>query len=368
MNKQNKSLKSWMKESNIDVLLCQTRANVYYISGFDTDPHERLVGVFLFQEAEPLLVCPGMEVNQVKDVFTEGEIVGYSDTEDPWQKIKEAFLARGVSPQRIAVEQNLPWHRVKVLEGLYPEAELIDGDDALLGQRVIKTQAEIKNLRAAARLADYGVEVGISALKEGVTEMEVLAKIEYELKKEGVREMSFSTMVLFGEKAGDPHGNPGSRQLKKGDAVLFDLGVVKDGYCSDITRTVFFGEVREEDQIVYETVLAAQEASLAECKPGNPISGLDKAARNLIADRGYGDYFPHRIGHGLGIEVHEFPSLNDQNEAPLQTGMTLTIEPGIYIPNKLGVRIEDDVLITEDGYETLTIFPKDITVVPEKLR
>ena len=359
-------MKKWMMDSNVDVLMCQTRANVYYLSGFDTDPHERLVAVFLFPEADPIFVCPGMEVNQVKDIFTEGEIIGYSDTEDPWIKIKQAFLSRGVAPAKIAIEQNTPWSRVKTIQELFSSAELVDVDNAILAQRIIKSEEEIKLLRAAARLADYGVEAGISALREGVTEMEVLAKIEYELKREGIREMSFSTMVLFGEKAGDPHGNPGDRKLKKGDAVLFDLGVVRNGYCSDITRTVFFDHVKEKDQLVYETVLEAQEASLQECKPGGTIAQLDKSARQLIAERGFGDYFPHRIGHGLGIEVHEFPSLNDQNETPLKEGMTITIEPGIYIPNELGVRIEDDVLITVDGYETLTIYPKALTIVPSK--
>jgi Xaa-Pro dipeptidase len=193
--------------------------------------------------------------------------------------------------------------------------------------------------------------------------MEVLAKIEYELKKKGIREMSFSTMVLFGEKSGDPHGNPGERKLKAGDIVLFDLGVVLDGYCSDITRTVAYKSISEKQKDIYNTVLKAELASIEASKPGTRIGDLDKVARDIITDAGYGDYFPHRIGHGIGINVHEFPSMSHLNEGILKEGMVYTIEPGIYLPGIGGVRIEDDILVTADGCETLTEFPKELQIV-----
>lgn len=359
-------LKKWMIENKIDGLMCQSRPNVFYLTGFDADPHERLVAILLFPEDDPLMVCPGMEVNQVQSIFTKGEIFGYSDTEDPWEKIQHACKNKELSLHKLTIERGIPWERVKKLQAIFPEIQLIEVDDVLLSQRLIKEEEEISYIKEAAKLADYGVEVGIKALKEGITEMEVLAIIEYELKQQGIREMAFTTMVLFGEKAGDPHGSPGDRQLKKGDAVLFDLGVVWKGYCSDITRTVFFDHVKDEDKKVYETVLQAQEKSLQACKPGNKIGNLDVAARKIISDQGYGDYFPHRIGHGLGIEVHEFPSLNETNDSTLKPGMVFTIEPGIYIPNQLGVRIEDDVLITSTGYEILTSFPKELTIITAK--
>jgi Xaa-Pro dipeptidase len=207
------------------------------------------------------------------------------------------------------------------------------------------------------------VEVGVAALHEGVTEMEVLAKIEYELKKKGISQMSFSTMVLFGEKAGQPHGKPGLRKLQHGDFVLFDLGVVLDGYCSDITRTVAFGDLDEKRREIYDTVLQAQLKALEASKPGTRIGDLDVIARNHITEAGYGDNFPHRIGHGLGIDVHEFPSMSDNNDGVLREGMTYTIEPGIYIDDIGGVRIEDDVYVTADGHETLTKYPKELQII-----
>jgi Xaa-Pro dipeptidase len=212
-------------------------------------------------------------------------------------------------------------------------------------------------------MADFGVEVGVKALKEGITEMEVLATIEFELKKKGIREMSFSTMVLFGEKAGDPHGNPGNRTLKAGDFVLFDLGVMLDGYCSDITRTFVYKSATEKQKEIYNTVLQAELASLEASKPGNRIGDLDQIARDIITNAGYGEQFPHRIGHGLGINVHEFPSMSHLNDGTLVKGMVYTIEPGIYVPEIGGVRIEDDVLVTEDGFETLTKYPKELQII-----
>lgn len=360
---RHRSLQDWLKKEDVDLAMFQTKENVFYLSGFHADPHERIIAVFLFREAEPFIICPNMEVNQIKKVFQIGEIIGYSDTDNPWKKIKEAVEKRVSNVKRIGLETDTQWGRVKKLSQLYPEAELIEADEQILLQRLIKSEEEIAKLKEAAKYADFGVELGTKALKEGITELEVVATIEYELKKKGIKQMSFSTMVLFGEKAGDPHGVPGERKLKKGDAVLFDLGVVYEGYCSDITRTVFFDHVPEKGKEIYNIVLHAELLALEACKPGNEIAALDNVARNWIAEKGYGAHFPHRIGHGLGIGVHEYPSLTNMNKNKLLPGMTFTIEPGIYIPNELGVRIEDDVLITENGYETLTKFPKELIVI-----
>ncbi|WP_280769913.1 M24 family metallopeptidase [Salipaludibacillus daqingensis] len=366
MSKRIQYIKEKLIKTNADALMVQTRANVFYLSGFDTNPHERLVAVFVFKNEDPLLICPNMEVNQVKDIFNSGAIIGYSDTESPWEKLQDYLQTKGIKHDQLAIESTLSWDRMKAWQKINKDVSFLEADPYLNELRVIKDETEITILKEAAELADRGIKAGIKALHEGVTEMEVLATIEYSLKKIGIREMSFSTMVLFGEKAGDPHGNPGDRELQKGDAVLFDLGVVWKGYCSDITRTVFFDHVKDDDKKIYDTVLKAQNKALTICKPGEPISSLDKTARNEIANAGFGSYFPHRIGHGLGIDVHEFPSLNDKNASQLMKGMTFTIEPGVYIPNQAGVRIEDDVLITSDGYETLTKFPKELTIVPYK--
>ncbi|MGD6967956.1 M24 family metallopeptidase [Rossellomorea vietnamensis] len=365
MSKRIEKIQTWLKEQNIEAVFINSKENVFYLSNFLTDPHERLMGLFLFKEAEPLFVLPAMEEGQLRSAGWQHEILGYKDHENPWDLIKASIRRRKTgNPEKLAIEKEvLSYSRSKAFLSLFPKVEVINAEDKLNELRVVKDEREIEIIRRAAEMADFGVQTGVNALQEGITEMEVLAKIEFELKKKGIRQMSFSTMVLFGEKSGEPHGNPGSRQLKAGDFVLFDLGVVLEGYCSDITRTVAFKTVSDKQREIYDTVLKAELASLEVSKPGNRIGDLDSTARKIISDAGYGEYFPHRIGHGMGINVHEFPSMSHMNDGVLKEGMVYTIEPGIYLPEVGGVRIEDDVLVTENGYETLTKFPKDLQII-----
>jgi len=360
-------LSSWIKQESIDAAFLTSTANVFYLCGFHCHPHERLLGLFVFPEAEPLLICPQMEVKQAKDAGWSYQILGYDDTQNPWEMIRDAFTSRQIHPdgvRTLAVEKDhLSCRRAELLMSIFPGVRLVSAEEKMHQLRMIKDAKEIGIMREAARLADYGVEVGISALKEGVTEMEVVAAIEMALKQKGIQGMAFSTMVLFGEKSGLPHGIPDNRRLQEGDLVLFDLGVVLEGYCSDITRTVAYRSVGEQQREIYETVLQAQLNALGKCKPGTPIRELDKTARDVIKKAGYGNHFPHRLGHGLGIEVHEYPSLTETNTDPLQPGMAITVEPGIYVEGVGGVRIEDDVIITEEGCEILTGFSKELRIV-----
>ncbi|WP_349407814.1 Xaa-Pro peptidase family protein [Pseudalkalibacillus sp. SCS-8] len=365
MNQRLEKFSQWLQESGQTFAFIHSSANVFYLSNFNTEPHERLLGLFVFPDKDPFLVCPGMEVSQAKDAGWQYEIIGHGDADDPWELIHSALKERGVTEaQHVAIEkETLSYERAEQLMKRYPSVTFTSAEEKLHELRLIKDANELEILRKAAELADFGVETGVNALREGCTEMEVLATIEYELKKKGIREMSFSTMVLFGEKSGQPHGNPGDRKLKKGDLVLFDLGVVLDGYCSDITRTVAFQEVNDKQKEIYDIVLKAQLETLEISKPGTRLGDLDKKAREIITNAGYGDFFPHRIGHGIGIDVHEYPSMSENNDNLLKEGMTYTIEPGIYLPHIGGVRIEDDLLVTKDGCETLTKYPKELQIV-----
>ena len=249
------------------------------------------------------------------------------------------------------------------MEQLFPGVTFGRLDEQLNSMRNIKSEEELEKLREAARLADYAVEVGCNEIAEGKTELEILMAIEFELKKKGAEKMAFDTMVLSGPKTASPHGNPGNRKIKKGDFVLFDLGVVYQGYCSDITRTVAFGEPTDAQREIYETVSKAEQAAVDSVRPGVKAMEIDKAARDVIEQAGYGRYFTHRVGHGLGISVHEYPSVTGTNELVLEEGMVFTIEPGIYHPGITGVRIEDDVVVTADGVEVLTKFPKELQIL-----
>lgn len=357
-------LSKWLKQEDISFALITSTPNLFYLSNFYTTPHERIVALGIFQDSEPFLICPKMEMAEAKNAGWSFELLGYSDTDNPWEQLTETIKKRNIDVSCIAIEkEHLSFERGEKLNNLFPSATFKNVEDQLNQLRLLKDKTEISILREAARLADFGVQVGIDAIKEGKTELEIVATIEYELKKKGVREMSFATMVLTGAKTAAPHGTPAMHKIQKGDLVLFDLGVIVDGYCSDITRTVAFHDINENQREIYNTVLKAQLAAVDICKPGTEIGGIDRTARDIITDAGFGDYFTHRIGHGLGIGIHEFPSLNATNKDVLKTGMTFTIEPGIYVPDIGGVRIEDDLLITEDGVEVLTKFPKELMII-----
>ncbi|HET7626806.1 MAG TPA: Xaa-Pro peptidase family protein [Bacillales bacterium] len=366
MNERLTPLCQWLRENECDFAFIHSTANVFYLSGFHCTPHERLLGLLVFPTDESVLICPRMEVNRAKNSGGTDEIIGYSDTDDPWTLIGETFTKRAIKNARTAAieKQKLPFSYGEALKKQFPHLTFLDADEKLGELRMTKDANELRMLREAARYADLAVEIGVEAIEEGRTEMEVLATIEYEMKKKGIREMAFSTMVLAGENAAHPHGTPGKREIRKGDFVLFDLGVVLDGYCSDITRTVAYGHVNDKQREVYETVLQAQETALALSRPGLRIGDLDAAARKVIDDAGYGEYFPHRLGHGLGIEAHEAPSMGGNNDETLKPGMVYTVEPGIYIvDDAIGVRIEDDVYLSENGPECLTRFPKTLQVI-----
>ncbi|MDZ5712463.1 M24 family metallopeptidase [Jeotgalibacillus haloalkalitolerans] len=350
-------IQAYLKDEQIDCAFLTSTENVTYTTGFRSDPHERWLAVYIPADGDAILICPGMEVEDARGAGWEGSIIGYSDTESPLELLKA-----GVSGfKRVAIEKNhLTVERLELFHQVFGECQVHAAEHMMNDMRVIKSDEEVTLLKKAAELADFAIETACSELEEGRTELEVLAKVEYELKKKGITEMSFSTMVLTGENASSPHGTPGDTRIKKGDLVLFDLGVVYKGYCSDITRTVAFGEISDQQQEIYKTVLKAEMTALEMVKPGVKSSDLDLAARKVIEDAGYGDYFPHRLGHGLGLNVHEYPSITSESDIVLKKGMTFTIEPGIYLPGVAGVRIEDDVLVTENGYETLTKFPKTL--------
>ena len=357
-------IQQFLHNENIDAAFITTPDNVFYVSGFKSDPHERLLGVMIFKDAEPFIICPMMEVPDVKATGWKFEAAGHTDTDDAWEIVLNTIKSRGLSLDKIAIEKShLTVERLERMEKLLPGTTFLRVDEQLNSMRNIKSEDELVNLRKAAELADYAIEVGCSEIAEGKTEIEILMAIEAAVKKKGAEKMSFDTMVLSGLKTASPHGTPGDRKIQKGDFILFDLGVVYNGYCSDITRTVAFGEPTEKMREVYETVRSAEQAAADLVKPGVKAKDIDKAARDIIDAAGYGDYFTHRIGHGLGISVHEFPSMTGTNELLLEKGMVFTIEPGIYHPEITGVRIEDDVVVTESGVEVMTKFPKELKII-----
>jgi len=352
-----------LKKDDIDSVFMTSKENVFYYSGLYANAHERLIAVYLDKFGNQFLIVPELELEDAKNSGWSSDIISYFDHENPWEKIGH-YLKDKKEIHSMAIEKdNMNVTRYETLKNYANDLNIVDGQALLNEIRLIKDENEYKWLKEACEYADFAVETALKHIAVGKTELEIVAEIEYALKKEGIQDMSFPTTVLTGVKSALPHGNPNNTKIEHGDFVLMDLGVVHKGYCSDITRTVIVGEASEKQKEIYDIVLNAQLAAIEASQIGTPLGKIDEAARQVIDEAGYGKFFPHRIGHGLGIDVHEFPSLSSNNEDLLQAGMCYTIEPGIYVPTIGGVRIEDDLFITKEGPVTLTAFSKDLIVL-----
>jgi Xaa-Pro aminopeptidase len=218
-------------------------------------------------------------------------------------------------------------------------------------------------MESAQRIAERALEEILNEIRPGVAEREIAARIQYLMLHYGAENMSFDPIVVSGPNTSLPHGVPGDREIQEGDFITMDFGVIYQGYCSDMTRTVALGHATEEMKKVYDTVLQAQLAGIAATKAGVTGKQIDAAARQVITDAGYGDYFGHGYGHSLGMEVHESPNCNPKGETPMAENMVTSAEPGIYLPGKFGVRIEDVVVFTKEGCEILTASPKNLIII-----
>ena len=242
-------------------------------------------------------------------------------------------------------------------------AKLVPFNAKINGFRGVKEEWELDNMRKAQAIADKAFAEVLPRIKVGMSELELQAELIYCLYKNGGHGLSFDPIVVSGPNSSMPHGVAGDRKIQEGDFITLDFGVLYNGYCSDMTRTVAVGYATEEMKKVYDTVLQAQLAGLAITKAGVPGQDIDAAARKVITDAGYGQYFGHGYGHSLGLEVHESPSPNARNPEPMPLHAVASAEPGIYLPGKFGVRIEDSVIFTEDGYENLATSPKNLIIV-----
>ena len=242
-------------------------------------------------------------------------------------------------------------------------AKLTPFNKEISGFRGVKEDWELELMRKAQQIADKAFAEVLPRIQVGMTELELQAELIYCMYKNGAHGLSFDPIVVSGPNSSMPHGVAGERKIREGDFITMDFGVLYMGYCSDMTRTVAVGYATEEMQKVYNTVLEAQLAGLAVTKAGVPGKDIDGAARKVIADAGYGAYFGHGYGHSLGLEIHESPSPNARNDQPMPLHAVASAEPGIYLPGKFGVRIEDCVIYTEDGYENLATSPKNLIIV-----
>ena len=250
----------------------------------------------------------------------------------------------------------------KHLDNALP-CELVPAQKLVGELRAVKDEEELERMKKAQAITDAAFDAIVKFIRPGMTELEIAARLQYEMLTRGAEKMSFDPIVASGPNGSKPHAVPSERKVQTGEFLTMDFGCKVGGYCSDMTRTVALGEPTEEMKKVYQTVLEAQLAGIAVTRAGVPGKSIDAAARKVIADAGYGEYFGHGYGHSLGIEIHESPNANTREETLLPVGAVVSAEPGIYLPGKFGVRIEDVTILREDGCEILTKSPKELIIL-----
>ncbi|MCL6457940.1 MAG: Xaa-Pro peptidase family protein [Gorillibacterium sp.] len=357
-----KNLEQGMAGEGLDALLVTDPKHVYYLTGFASNPHERFLGLLLVRGEEPVLIVPALDAEAAQAASSVPTILTHRDTDNPYNLLKEHLSSTKLGTLGIEKE-HFSVARYEQLSHAVSVGSFSDIGPLLRKMRAKKTPEEIRRMKHAAELVEEVLRRGLEHVKAGVSELELVAELEYLMKKLGASGPSFDTMVLSGPNTALPHGVPGKRVIQPGDFLMFDLGVYAAGYASDITRTFAVEEPDSKLVAIYNAVLAANEAGIAASKPGATFGSVDRAAREVIEAAGFGAYFTHRVGHGLGMDTHEYPSLHGLNEDIIETGNVFTVEPGVYVPGLGGVRIEDDVLVTESGAQTLTSFPKALCVL-----
>jgi Xaa-Pro aminopeptidase len=349
-------LQTRLADAGVDVLLVTNLVNVRWLTGFTGSNGLALVG-----PDRRIFVSDFRYVRQAADELTGFTFhQGSRDLNDAVAELLPAGPVRlGFEDQHVSVRR----HRL-LAELLGDRVELAAAGGLVEDLRTVKDEAELGRIRAAAALADAALQRTLEGGLVGRTEREVALALEDEMRRLGATGPSFESIVAAGPHGALPHANPRDVPIPPDQLVVIDWGALLDGYCSDCTRTVATGEgISDEAREVYELVRSAQATALAEVGPGRPARELDGAARELIAAAGHGEEFGHPLGHGVGIEVHEAPRLGQQNAEPVQPGNVVTVEPGVYLPERFGVRIEDLVAVTDDGHEVLSALPKDLTVI-----
>jgi Xaa-Pro aminopeptidase len=351
-------------EAGLDALLISPGADLRYLTGYDAQPLERLTCLVLPVDAEPCLVVPALErpAAQASPAGNLGiEIVGWAETDDPYALVA-ARLPHTVA--RVGLDNRMWFEKALALRAALPGAEQSLAGAALYGLRMRKTPEEAAALRRAGEAIDRVHSRVGEWLRAGRTEREVGRDIADAIVAEGHVRADF-VIVGSGPDSASPHHELSDRVIQRGDPVVVDIGGTTDeGYCSDSTRVYVAGEAPEEFLHLYAVLLRAQTAQTDAVRPGITASELDAVGRDLITEAGYGDCFIHRTGHGIGLESHEEPYITADSDLPLEPGMAFSIEPGIYLPNRYGARIEDIVICTEDGGERLNRTSRELVVIP----
>jgi len=359
-------LRNLMKEFDIEVLAINAGKDLKYISGLDFHLSERPVVLFIPTEGVSALVYPAFETTKAESSKIELQLFPYQEDSSTWVDIfKKAFSETAITDTSIGVSPgSLRFLELDLMQSALKHKKIFSAEGVFRQLYIQKDETAVNAIREAVRIAENAFTNILPNIKPGKTEKQISNELFISLLREGSEaDLPFEPIIASGPNSANPHATPSDRILENGDVLIVDWGARHNGYVSDMTRSFLIGKVNEEFKIIAQIVKQANQTARDMIKPGIKAKEIDAAARNHIVKSGFGEYFTHRTGHGIGLEEHENPYISQSSEEILNPGMSFTIEPGIYIPGKGGIRIEDNVIVTQDRHETLTSLPRDLAVL-----
>jgi len=355
IKKRLKIFKNKIEKENkeIEGFLVTNLKNLYYLTGFDGE------GSALITNRNNYLLTDSRYTEQAEKESSNFKII----TDDPKKKNARVLAMKKIIERnkinKIAFESiDLNYADFIKYSESFQSVEFLPTKNIVEQIRMLKDKEEIIKMKKAAQITTESLKEVFEIMEPGVRELEIASELAYTMRKKGAQKEAFETIVVSGERSSLPHGKPSEKKINEGELIIIDVGANYHSYNSDITRTIIIGRENKKQKKIFSIVSDAQKASLEFLKPGVKCKEVDFVARDIIAKKGYGKYFGHGLGHGVGLDIHEIPRVSSNDDTILLPGMVVTIEPGIYLPEVGGVRIEDSVLITEEGYEILTWFPK----------
>ena len=359
-------LQERMKQSGLQAVALNPSPNLAYLTNLHYHLMERPIVVIIPAQGDMAAILPEFEVGKL--AVSNLKIIPFAYGENPagWVDVfKKACLSIGLKQQTIGVDPNhFRFLEFNYLQQGAPEARIVAAGNQISSLRVHKDEKEISCMRKAAEIAQNAFNASLASIRPGISEIELAQEMTIQLLRAGSdNDSEFATIIASGPNSAIPHHTPSDRQLQVGDAIIIDWGAKYKGYYSDLTRNVHLGEPTLEYKQIYNTVLKANSTGRSAGAPGIPAGRVDQVTRSVIETAGYAQWFTHRTGHGLGLETHEPVYIFGENLEKLEVGMVYTIEPGIYLPGKFGVRIEDDVVVTADGSWSLSNYSRDLIVL-----
>lgn len=363
MVKRQKKLAQALANSKLDFVALNPGPSLTYLTGLNFHLMERPVVALFGRESAPIIILPELETAKLEELPFFVQAFSYGEDPADWPAVfKEAIRSAGTDGRTVGVEPTrMRFLELRMLENAAARTRFVSGEEIFAELRMRKDADEAAAMRTAVKIAQNALEATLPIVKEGVSEREIASELILQLLRAGSEgEMPFSPIVSGGPNSANPHASPSDRKLQAGDLLVIDWGAAYHGYISDLTRTFAIGSVEAEYQQIAQIVLEANTAGRAAARPGVSAGSIDAAARGVIEAAGYGAAFFHRTGHGIGMEGHEAPYIRAGNPLVLEPGMAFTVEPGIYLTGRNGVRIEDNIVITADGAECLSDLPREL--------